>query len=89
MILSRTIARRRMAAGATPSWFEAWGLVMADAVLFFGIAGFSAPFIVGGLADSQGAWVYAALFAIYFIPMQIVLITSAMWAAQSRWVDEV
>ena len=88
MILSRTIARRRVAAGTRPSWFEAWGLVMFDAVLFFGIAGLSAPMIVGGLAASKGAWVYAALFAIYFIPMQIVLITSAMWAAKSRWSDE-
>ena len=88
MILSRTIARRRVAAGTRPSWFEAWGLVMFDAVLFFGIAGLSAPMIVGGLAQSQGAWIYAALFAIYFIPMQIVLIISAMWAAKSRWSDD-
>jgi len=89
MILSRTLARKRIAAGVRPGWFGAWGPVMADAALFFGIAGFSAPFIVGGLAASQGAWVYAALFAIYFIPMQIVLIISAMWAAKSRWHDEV
>ncbi len=88
MILSRTIARKRIAAGTTPSWFEAWGLVMTDAILFFGIAGGTAPYIVGGLAQSKGAWVYAALFAIYFVPMQIVLITSAMWAAKSRWRDE-
>ena len=86
MILSRTLARKRIAAGVRPGWFGAWG---PDAALFFGIAGFSAPFIVGGLAASQGAWVYAALFAIYFIPMQIVLIISAMWAAKSRWHDEV
>ena len=88
MILSRTIARRRVAAGTRPSWFEAWGLVMFDAVLFFCIAGLSAPMIVGGLAASKGAWVYVALFTIYFIPMQIVLIISAMWAAKSRWSDE-
>lgn len=89
MILSRLIARRRVAAGTCPSWFEAWSLVMLDAVLFFCIAGLSAPLIVGGLAASKGAWVYAALFAIYFIPMQIVLITSAMWATKSRWSDDV
>ena len=88
MILSRTIARRRVAAGTRPSWFEAWGLVMFDAVLFFCIAGLYAPMIVGGLAASKGARVYVALFAIYFIPMQIVLIISAMWAAKSRWSDE-
>jgi hypothetical protein len=88
MILSRTIARARVAAGKRPSWLEAWGLVMIDAVLFFAIAGLSAPYIVGGLAASKGAWVYAALFAIYFIPMQIVLIVSAMWAAKSRWSDD-
>jgi len=88
MILSRTFARRRIAAGDTPSWFAAWGLVAVDAILFFTIAGLSAPFIVGGLAESQGAWVYVALFAIYFIPMQGVLIISALWAAKSRWVDD-
>tara|TARA_R110002051_G_scaffold73277_1_gene133121 strand:+ start:3707 stop:3976 length:270 start_codon:yes stop_codon:yes gene_type:complete len=88
MIISRTLARKRIALCVRPSWFEAWGPVMADAVLFFAIAGFSAPYIVGELAASQGAWVYAALFAIYFIPMQIVLIVSAMWAARSRWHDD-
>jgi len=88
MILSRTIARRRVAAGIRPSWFEAWSLVIFDAVLFFGIAGLSAPYIMGGLAASKGVWLYVALFVIYFVPMQIVLITSAMWAAKSRWSDE-
>ena len=88
MILSRTIARRRIAAGTNPGWFGAWGLVAADAVLFFTLAGLSAPMIVGGLADTKGAWVYIALFAIYFIPMQGVLIISALWAAKSRWVDD-
>lgn len=88
MILSRTFARRRIAAGDTPSGVAAWGLVVVDAILFFTIAGLSAPFIVGGLAESQGVWVYVALFAIYFIPMQGVLIISALWAAKSRWVDD-
>jgi hypothetical protein len=87
MLLSRTIARRRIAAGDTPGWFAAWGLVAADAMIFCTIAGLSAPYIVGGLAESRGAWVYVALFAIYFIPMQGVLIISALWAAKSRWVD--
>lgn len=87
MILSRTIARRRVAAGIRPSWLAAWGLVIFDTVLFFTIAGLSAPYVVGGLAASKGAWLYVALFAIYFIPMQIVLITSALWAAKSRWSD--
>jgi|TARA_B110000285_G_scaffold218043_1_gene267067 hypothetical protein len=88
MILSRTFARRRIAACYTPSGIAAWGLVVVDAILFFTIAGLSAPFIVGGLAESQGVWVYVALFAIYFIPMQGVLIISALWAAKSRWVDD-
>lgn len=88
MLVSRTLARKNIAAGVRPTWLGAWGPVIADAVLFFGIAGFSAPFIVGGLADEKGAWVYVALFAIYFIPMQLVLITSAMWAARSRWSED-
>lgn len=89
MILSRTYARRRIAAGDTPSWFAAWGLVAADTVMFFTLAGLSAPYIVGGLAETQGAWIYIVLFAVYFIPMQGVLIISALWAAKSRWVDDV
>jgi hypothetical protein len=88
MIMSRTFARRRIAAGENPGWTAAWGLVGLDAIMFFTIAGLSAPFIVGGLAESRGAWVYIALFAIYFIPMQGVLIISALWAAKSRWVDD-
>lgn len=88
MILSRTIARRRVAAGTRPRWFEAWGLVMLDAVIFFAIAGFSAPIFMGWLGQQIGSWVYPAFFAVYFIPMQIVLIISAMWAAKSRWSDD-
>lgn len=88
MIISRTIARRRVAAGIRPSWIAAWGLVLCDAVLFFGIAGLTAPYIVCGLAASKGIWVYVALFAIYFIPMQIILILSSLWATKSRWSDE-
>ena len=88
MFLSRTFARRRIAVSDTPSWFAAWGLVVGDAILFFTIAGLSAPHIVGGLAQTQGAWVYIALFAIYFVPMQGVLIISALWAAKSRWIDD-
>ena len=88
MFLSRTFARRRIAVSDTPSWFAAWGLVVGDAILFFTIAGLSAPHIMGGLAQTQGAWVYIALFAIYFIPMQGVLIISALWAAKSRWIDD-
>ena len=88
MILSRTFARRRIAVSDTPSWFAAWGLVVGDAILFFTIAGPSAPYIVGGMAQTQGAWVYIALFAIYFVPMQGVLIISALWAAKSRWIDD-
>lgn len=88
MFLSRTIARRRIAEGITPGRVAAWGLVAADAALFFGIAGLSAPYVVGGLATAIGGWVYAALFAIYFIPMQGILITSALWAAKSRWIDD-
>ncbi len=88
MILSRTFARRRIAAGERPGWFAAWGLVAVDAILFFVIAGISAPYIVGGLADANGGWVYVALFALYFIPMQGILIISALWAAKSRWDDD-
>ena len=76
MILSRTIARQAViAAGTRPKLVR--GLGIGDDgcdPVSSGSRGARPPMIVGGLAaKSKGAWVYAALFAIYFVPMQIVL----------------
>jgi len=76
-------------AGSMPSKNGVNLYCAVDTVMFFTLAGLSAPYIVGGLAETQGAWIYIVLFAVYFIPMQGVLIISALWAAKSRWVDDV
>ena len=90
MILSRTLARRRIADGVRPSWAGAWGPVAFDAiclVLMFVV--FYRPF--QALVATYDAPVWAtvvALLALGFIPAQAVLISSSLWAAKSRFRDE-
>ncbi len=89
MIISYTIARRRIAAGQRPSWIGAWGLVGVDALalaLLFGLLW--TPFQALTQNFNFPTWAtIAALFAVCFIPMQAVLILSSLWAAKSRWDD--
>ena len=89
MILSRTLARRRIAADTRPGWFAAWGPVAFD---FCALAAVYAliwqPFRAATEALNFPLWAtIAALIAIGFIPMQGVLIISSLWAAKSRWDD--
>ncbi len=89
MIISRTIARRRIAAKQRPSWFGAWGLVGLDALALIVIfALLWSPFQTLTATFNFPTWATAAaLFAVGFIPMQAVLILSSLWAAKSRWDD--
>ena len=87
MILSRHIARRRIAAGVRPGWLAAWAPVAVDALALSGLMA-----LIFWLArDSVATWpIWASVTVLvlaFFIPVQIVLITSAFWAARSRWVD--
>ena len=89
MILSRTFARRRIAAGVRPGWFAAWGLVALDAAclaLVFALVWSPFRALAEGLNFPLWA-IIAALFALGFIPLQGVLIISSLWAAKSRWLD--
>ena len=87
MILSRTLAKSRIARGERPGWAAAWVPVMADAaclVLVFGLA--FGPF--RALVDGMGMPVWAVatlLLLVGFIPGQAVLIFSSLWAAKSRF----
>ncbi len=87
MLLSRTIAKGRIAKGVRPSFFAAWALVVADALLLaFLFVLLWTPFRT--LTADWPIWATsAALFALGFIPIQGVLIISALWAAKSRWED--
>jgi hypothetical protein len=89
MIISRTIARRRIAAGVRPGWFGAWGLVLVDAVILMpvlAVVGSTVSRYFFGINPMHWA-VIGSLIVTVFIPMQVVLITSALWAAKSRWED--
>ena len=89
MILSRTLAKRRIAAGVRPSWGAAWGPVMFDAACLVAVFILLwSPFqsFADGLNLPLWATI-AALLAVGFIPIQAVLIFSSLWAAKSRWTD--
>jgi len=87
LILSRTFARRRIAAGVRPVWVSAWGLVALDAAcLALVFALIWSPFRTLAEGLNFPIWaIITALLALGFIPMQGVLIISSLWAAKSRW----
>ena len=89
MILSRTVAKARIARGDRPGWLAAWGLVLVDFLLV-------AAYCVGAIfLLYYWAWAYsfgmleivALGFLLVFVPLQAVLIISALWATKSRWQD--
>tara|TARA_R100000935_G_scaffold10685_2_gene21300 strand:+ start:1644 stop:1934 length:291 start_codon:yes stop_codon:yes gene_type:complete len=87
MILSRTLARRTIAAGVRPSWLGAWVPVICDTVILLVL-------LIGalwlGYSPLMALPIWAriiTLFVLFFAPLQLVLITSSMWATRSRWQD--
>jgi len=90
MILSRTLAKRRIAAGVRPSWGAAWGPVAFDAAcLVLAFVLLFRPF--QSLTGTFNFPVWAtivALLAVGFIPTQAVLIFSSLWAAKSRFNED-
>jgi len=86
MILSRAIARRRIATGVRPGWFGAWGLVAFDAAALLMVFAVMLPPLFSNV--TMPVWLtIIVLFAVVFVPMQAVLIVSSLWAAKSRWRD--
>lgn len=90
MILSRTLAKHRIAAGVRPSWGAAWGPVAFDAAcLVVAFVLLFRPF--QALTETFDFPVWAtivALLAVGFIPTQAVLIFSSLWAAKSRFSED-
>ena len=90
MLLSRMIGKGRVARAERPSFVGAWGLVLADFVLvllvFVPIALVIITWTEGGRISNVTAIV--SLVFVFFVPMQILLITSGIWAAKSRWIEE-
>ena len=89
MILSRTLAKRRIAAGVRPTRGAAWLPVVFDATcLIVAFLLLFRPFQFLTDTFNFPVWVTViALLAIGFIPVQAVLIFSSLWAAKSRYAD--
>ena len=90
MVLSRTLAKSRIARGERPSWAAAWGPVAFDAAcLVFAFVILYRPFQSLTETFNFPVWATAvALLALGFIPIQAVLIFSSLWASKSRWLDK-
>jgi hypothetical protein len=90
VLVSRAIAKRRIARGDTPTWFAAWLPVVVDALIIAALmVALIGPFqaLIGRFNFPLWATI-AALFALAFIPIQGLLILSSLWAAKSRWQDK-
>lgn len=90
MIISRILARKRIAAGKRPSFKAAWLPVAVDvlmislllALLFLPTVSLS---IVMGLTLF---WRILLLMTVIYAPLQIVIIVSTIWAVRSRWEEK-
>ncbi len=90
MIISRILARKRIAAGVRPSFKAAWLPVAADVLL---ISLFLATLFLPAVSLSivMGLslfWRILLLMLIIYAPLQIVIIVSTIWAVRSRWEEK-
>ena len=90
MLFSRTVARKRIAAGKRPTRRAAWLLVLADAVIVGLVAlvlwmpAVTATYIL----HLSLIWTILFLMVVIYVPAQIVLIISSLWAAKSRFEED-
>jgi hypothetical protein len=89
VVASWLIGRRRVAAGERPGWLGAWTLVAVDFAVLMAVFAVVFPPVAGVLADREVGVVTTILilFVLFFVPLQVVLITASMWASRSRWQD--
>ena len=90
MILSRILARRRIAAGVRPSFKAAWLPVAFDVIcigLILAILFLPAVTVTMIMALSL-FWRILVLMIVIYAPFQIVIIVSTIWAVRSRWEDK-
>ncbi len=90
MLISRTLARKRIAAGDHPSFKAAWLPVALDVVII--------SLLVALLWQPALTLIYVMqfplvttimfLFVVIYAPVQIVIIVSTIWAVRSRWEDK-
>ena len=90
MILSRTQARKRIAAGKRPSFREAWALVLADIILIGLLLWIiwqpALTFVYLMQFSLLGTIVF--LMLLIYVPLQTVIVISTIWAVKSRWKDK-
>ncbi|SMY08127.1 hypothetical protein [Flavimaricola marinus] len=89
MVTSWLIGRGRVASGVRPSWLAAWGLVAFDFAALLAVFALIFPPLMSYVYAAQpGALATVAImFMVFFVPMQLVLITASIWASKSRWQD--
>jgi hypothetical protein len=90
MILSRILARRRIAAGIRPSFKDAWLPVAFDVVVIgLLLAVLFLPAVTLTLImDLSLFWRILVLMVLIYAPMQIVIIVSTIAAVRSRWEEK-
>ena len=90
MIISRIVARRRIAAGIRPSFKAAWLPVAADIVIIAVLLAllFLPAVTLTTVMNLTLFWRILALMLLIYAPLQIVIIVSTIWAVRSRWEEK-
>ncbi|MCK0096100.1 hypothetical protein MWU60_11010 [Yoonia sp. F2084L] len=90
MIISRIVARRRIAAGVRPSFKAAWLPVAADIVIISVLlASLFLPAVSLTIVMNLTLfWRILALMLVIYAPLQIVIVVSTIWAVRSRWEEK-
>ena len=76
-----------MAASHRPGFVAAWGPVLIDMAVVFGVLIPLWLWVIDRFDPGLITLVLGGFFG-FFLPVQWVIIVSAMWAARSRWQDD-
>lgn len=90
MIISRTLARKRIKAGIRPSFKAAWLPVAADVfIISVLLASLFLPAVtLTMIMQLTLFWRILFLMLVIYAPLQIVIIVSTIWAVKSRWEEK-
>ena len=90
MILSRVLARKRIAAGERPSFKAAWVPVAFDVICIGLILAwmFLPAVSLTIIMELTLFWRILLLMVLIYAPLQIVIIVSTIWAVRSRWEEK-
>ena len=90
MLISRTLARRRIAAGVRPSFRAAWLPVAADIAIIVALLALlwnpALTFIY--VMQLSLVWLIIFLLVVIYLPFQVVATLSTLWAVMSRAQDD-